>query len=137
MEQIARSLYPECAKEEDEDLFFGASDYQPIINSFGEAIIQVDDSDCQGDTRVVLKKDDQYGLLIFGWGSCSGCDALQGCSSLREIDELIEGLRNEIKWFDSWDGLLKYVNEKDWELDWAWHSDETKQFIEKIKSFTP
>lgn len=119
------------------DFNWGFYDYEPIINSLGdEVVIQVDDRDYQGDSRVLYKnKDGKIGILIFGWGSCSGCDALQACGSYDDVDELIEDLRNDIKWFDNKSAALKYVNEKDWELDFSWHYDETKQFVEKVKKY--
>lgn len=79
-------------------------DYSPIIDSFGDVVVRVDDDDYYGDSFVLLRKNDQYGFLCFGWGSCSGCDALQGCETVEQLDELINELRESINWFDS---LLK------------------------------
>lgn len=59
----------------------GPSSYQPIMDSFGNIILQVDDNDYQGDSRLLYREDDRIGFLQFGWGSCSGCDSLQACHS--------------------------------------------------------
>lgn len=123
----AKTLYPDMDKEP----FYGPSNYQPIIESFGEVVMQVDDDGYQGDSRVVLTKDGKYGLLIFGWGSCSGCDSLQACDTYAEIDSLIGGLRDDVKWYDSLEELQKYVAEKDWEIEFC-YGDETKRFIEGV-----
>jgi hypothetical protein len=115
-----------------EEGFWMVSDYDPLLESMGyEILLQIDDEDYQGDSRLLFKNGDQYGLLIFGWGSCSGCDALQACDTFKEIEELREGLNNDIKW-DTREGLLKYIEEKDWELEWSWHAEETKEFVDKV-----
>lgn len=127
--------YPDQAKEsESEGHFWAPGDYNPMLQSFEyEILLQVDDSDYQGDSRLIFRNGDQYGLLIFGWGSCSGCDALQACDSMKEIAELRDSLHGQIKW-DSLRGLHDYITNKDWELDYAWHADETKDFVEKAKA---
>lgn len=122
---LAKELYPDFEP-------YGYRYYQPIINHFGTVLLQVDDEGHHGDSRILYrdKNDDQrFGLLIFGWGSCSGCDALQACSSLDEIDDLISVTKNDIKWA-SREELLLYIAEKQWELEFCWHAEETKKFIE-------
>ncbi len=114
------------------DYFYGPSDYNPLLRSFGhEILLQVDDEDYQGDSRLVFKDGNRHGLLIFGWGSCSGCDALQACDSLKEVDELRSQLKSEIIWKDSKSELHQFIKDRDWETQYCWHSDETKQFVEK------
>lgn len=134
----AKELYPEYWKDEQErGSFYGPGDYQPIINEIGNVLIQVDDNDYQGDSRVLYEKDGKYGFLIFGWGSCSGCDSLQACQNTKGIQELIDGLVNDVKWFDSLSDLQKYFSEKDWELEYSWHAEETKDFIAKVLEYRP
>jgi hypothetical protein len=94
----AQALFPNCQKAK---WFDAPSNYSPIINSFGQVLVQVDEDDYSGDTFALLSKDGQTGFLVFGWGSCSGCDALQRCESYKELGELIENLESGIKWFDS------------------------------------
>lgn len=129
----SKLLYPDYGL--DNDSFYGPCDYQPIINSFGSVLIQVDDSDYQGDTRVILEHDSKFGWLNFGWGSCSGCDALQACTTHKDIDLLINDLKNSIKWFDTLDSLKQYFSTKDWALDYSWHREEQKTFIEKVLNY--
>lgn len=134
----AIKLYPEYYKKQQEyGSFYGPSDYQPIISSLGRILIQVDDDDYQGDSRVLLEKDGKYGLLIFGWGSCSGCDALQACENMHDIQILIDNLSDSVKWFDSLLSLKRYINEKDWELEYSWHARETREFIESALNYHP
>ena len=41
-------------------------DYQPMLEEFGEILVQVDEDDYQGDSYLLYKKDNQYGFLVFG-----------------------------------------------------------------------
>jgi hypothetical protein len=106
-------------------------EYQPMLNEFGQIVIQVDDSDYQGDSRVLYKKDEMYGYLQFGWGSCCGCDALQACESIEEVQNLMNELHSQIKWMSKED-MLKYFKEHDWKGDYSYHQEETKEFVDKV-----
>ena len=130
--KTAIELYPEYAKKEQEDgYFYGPCDYQPIIDSIGNVILQVDDEDYQGDSRIIYKDGNRYGFLIFGWGSCSGCDALQGCDSMDEVQNLINDLVNDVRWFESLEDLQAYFKTKDFSLEFYYNSDATEEFIQK------
>lgn len=122
-------------KEIYEEDRWGWYDYTPMIKSFAEKVlVQVEDDDYQGDTRVLLQDNNRIGHLIFGWGSCSGCDALQGCcGNYDELNELANDLYNDIKWFDTVQEALDYFNNHDWEGDYCWHIDETREYINKCK----
>ena len=134
--KTAAELYPSYAKEEAEQgSFYGPGDYQPILDELGNIVLQVDDDDYQGDSRVLYKnKDGQYGLLIFGWGSCSGCDALQVCDKLADIQSLMDELTDKVKWFPSAEECLSYFNEHDWEGDYGWSQEKTKEFVTSAKA---
>lgn len=134
--KTAKELYPEYLEMEQKDgYFYGPCDYQPILKSIGTILIQVDEGDYQGDSMVLYKKGSKYGYLIFGWGSCSGCDALQACENMEEIQSLIDQLHNDVKWFDSLNDLKAYFINKDWELEYLYHSDGGKEFIEKVINY--
>lgn len=108
--------------EDDSEEFWSAScEYDDLLSTFEhEVILKVDDNAYQGDSRVLLKKsDDEYGLLVFGWGSCSGCDALQGCDSIKEVEELRDSLYNSIIW-KSKSEMLDYFKTHDWVGDFAY-----------------
>lgn len=128
-----KEVYPDAISED--GYWWGASGYNPLLESLGHKILlQVDDHDYQGDSRLILKNaKNQYGLLIFGWGSCSGCDALQACDSYAALDALRTKLNNRIEWMSK-KALYLYIVNKDWEVEWAWHADETKEFIEKAQA---
>lgn len=108
-------------------------DYQPMLEEFGEILVQVDEDDYQGDSYLLYKKDNQYGFLVFGWGSCSGCDALQACNNIDEVQELMDQLYNDIKWFDSLEEVKEYLSNVDiQELKYYYRTTEFKQFRKQV-----
>ena len=127
----AVSVYPKELSDYFKGDYLFLSDYTPILKSFGKILLQVDDEDYSGDSRVLYEfPDGTYGYLQFGWGSCSGCDALQACDNPEEVEDLIDMLQASIKHFDSAEEGLKYFLEHDWEGDYSWHCKEQKEFIE-------
>jgi hypothetical protein len=110
-----------------------STSYGDIVNGFGSVLLEVTDGDYQGDSRFLLKDGERVGWLQFGWGSCSGCDALEACDSKADFDELAASLKSEVKWFDSKKAALKFFEEHDWEADYSWHDDEQKQFVAQAK----
>ena len=108
-------------------------DYSPIIKSFGDVLVQVDEEDYSGDSFVLLRKDDQYGFLCFGWGSCCGCDALQACETVEDIDELIDELQDDIKWFDSLAEAKAYIADDPLRRgSHYYHAEEWNEFKTKV-----
>lgn len=105
--------------------------YQPIVDSFGKVLVQVESQGYQGDTYAVIEKGKQFGLLVFGWGSCSGCDALQGCGSYAEVDTLIENLEAGIVWRGSLPALFSYMIDSDRDTSFYYHTEEWLPFLEK------
>jgi hypothetical protein len=116
------------------DNSWGWWDYQPMLNEFGNIILQKDEQDYQGDSFLIYEKDDKYGYLTFGWGSCSGCDALQGCNSISEVQELMDRLYSSIEWFDSLDALKEYFEETDWTLQYQYSIPEFKEFLIEVEN---
>lgn len=110
------------------------SDYTPMLEQFGEILIRVDDGDYQGDSYLIYKKENSYGYLIFGWGSCSGCDALKACNTIQEVQELMDNLYNDIIWFTSLAELKNYFADKDWQLEYSWHIEEFKDFLSQVEN---
>ena len=123
-----KEIYPDYDKDG-----WISSDYSLLLESFGyEKLLQVDDNDYQGDSRVLYKNNGQYGFLTFGWGSCSGCDALQACNSLEEVDQLRKELRNQIIW-KSHDEMLRYMKEHDWKGDYGYSPEFVEKSIEILE----
>ena len=110
-------------------------DYADIVSCFGNIIIEVQDDDYEGDIRFLLEKDGKFGFNIIGFGSCSGCDWLQGCDTMDEKQDLVDTIEREIEWFDTLDELKERFRTKDWELEYSWHQEETKRFIDLVLNF--
>jgi hypothetical protein len=133
--EIINDLYPETIEKiGDEEFFSYQYDYTPMIESFGEVIIRVNVRDYQGDTWALLKRDCEYGYLQFGWGSCSGCDALQRCESVAEIAELYDRLAASIVWRTK-EETIKWFKEHDWEGDYCYYEEEFKSFLDKVNAY--
>lgn len=107
-------------------------DYQPMLDEFGNIVLQCDEDDYRGDSFIIYEKDGKYGYLTFGWGSCSGCDALQACDTIDEVQELMDGLYSDIIWFESLEALKGFFETKDWSLCYEWHIYEFKEFLKCV-----
>lgn len=119
------------AKELFPNINFVDLGYQRIIDAFGKVVIQVDDQDYSGDSRVLYDENGNFGVLIFGWGSCSGCDALLACNTHEDVQEVIDGLQRSIIWFDDAASALYYFKNHDWQGDFSWHYRETADFVKQ------
>jgi hypothetical protein len=111
--------------------------YDDLIDSLDvRVVLRVDDNDYQGDTRMLLTDGQRFGILIFGWGSCSGCDAFEAAEGdLAALVVLQQQLWNDVHWEPSAADLLAYVNGKDWGLDYSWHEEAGRAFIEKVRAW--
>lgn len=109
--------------------------YRDIISSFGfEILISKDENNYQGDSWYLLKDNARYGYLCFGWGSCSGCDALEACDTLAELDELRDKLLNSIIWKNSKQDMKDYFKTKWWDGEFYSDKDEFKDFLKETKT---
>jgi len=128
----AQVLYPLNRRGEFPDV----GDYSPIIQSFGIVLAQEDLGYYQGDTVAVLQNDDKgFGFLTFTYGSCSGCDSLQSCSTYAEVDQLIDELENQIRWFSSLQEVKDYVvDDENRKGSCYYHYDEWSDFKRKVQA---
>lgn len=122
-----QEAFPECQKDDEYSWLNNRPGYSEIVAKFGEVLHEVQVNDYQGDTLVLLQKGDEFGVLKFGWGSCSGCDALQACYSISDLQDLVDRLESSIDWRTK-DATVKYLKEHDWEGDYSWHYEELKAF---------
>jgi len=124
-----REVYPKEIEP-----FYGPSDYRPLLESLGhEILLQVDDQDYQGDSRLLFRHGDRIGYLHFGWGSCSGCDALQACETYAQIEALRTELDGAINWWPSAGEALAWFESHDWEGDHTYHYEEQQRFVSMAK----
>lgn len=111
-----------------------------MVSAFGQRLlVSVDEDGWQGDSYKLIADGDEpgqrYGVLIFGWGSCSGCDAFEGCSTVEDYQQLADSLQDSIKWFSDKEGLMKYAEEHDWKGDFVWHSSTFHDFFKQLLEF--
>lgn len=72
----------------------------------------------------------EWGYLNFGWGSCSGCDALQACDSYEDLDSLRKQLVADIHWEPSAGAMLAWLAVRDWPGQHSWYGDGAlKEFL--------
>lgn len=111
--------------------------YQEGLNFVGIEVLEwVTFGQWQGDYAAILKEEDDFGFVVIGYGSCSGCDALYGCESSKEYLDLLQRVVGNIKWGSKEDLLAEINNEYD-DNNWYRHDndfDENKsKLIEAIK----
>ena len=121
-------------RKDDKYPYYG---YEDLLESFGLEVIKSEMvGNYQGDYLTLFKDEDRYGYLVFGYGSCSGCDALEAIDDdYKQVKELRDGLFESIKWGTAAE-LVEYL-ESDEIIDyWKFDDDcETviKEFIAYLK----
>jgi hypothetical protein len=124
----AERLFP----REDKSYCYGFHDYDPIIGDMGEVLLNETHGSYQGDIFAVVKKEGKYGFFNIGYGSCSGCDVLQGMSSYTELAEYIESIERDIRWFDTAADLSTYVHSEEARYSWYAQDEEWIDFKAKV-----
>ena len=135
-----RKLFPSTDAEEPNRIPYMS--YDTIVEKFGTVVASTEDDGYQGSSYYVIKRlarrmyeeneSAQYGYLTFGWGSCSGCDALLGCSSYDELQELVDGLEASVRWFPTKNALKAWAKDFDWGGEWCANEAACKEIQEKI-----
>ena len=116
-----------------EDSYFGIPDYYQLVESFGvEIIASTSEGSYDGDYFFILKRGNEYGYLTFGYGSCSGCDSLQACTSEAEVLELRDALFNSIEWSDGKESFVKWLRDRDWASQFSASYVQHQEFIKSI-----
>jgi hypothetical protein len=112
-------------------------DYVDLYTSSDlEVVLKTDAGDYQGDSFLLLKDSvGRYGYAEFGWGSCSGCDSLQACSSPKEYEELRQQLVGGIVWRDTADEMLDFFYTRDWEVQWSSNKEEHEGFRKEVVEY--
>jgi hypothetical protein len=124
-----REMYPDLGEEP----FYGPGDYGSLLASLGPIAVRTDQNDYQGYSWVLYDfGGDSVGFLRFGWGSCSGCDALQACSTYREIEELRDSLESSIR-RESRDGMIAYLRTIDPSV--SWNAEDEGRFVAEALAY--
>jgi hypothetical protein len=97
--------------------------------------------DYQGDWVAIVNDEDSWkdnaGFLVYGYGSCSGCDEWQAAETALERVDIVRSMVERVKWFDSLTDLKEFINGDHPELEWYGHDEEWVGFKAKVNSLTP
>jgi len=117
--------------------------YHQILDWCGSVWFSADEGSYQGDLYVVLTKQrmvggdwrQQWGLAVIGYGSCSGCDALEGARRDGRVEtlQLVKDIANNIRWFDKLINVADYVATV--EPRWWTDTIEAKQVEAVVRAF--
>lgn len=122
------------ARQLTKDDFDGYPSYDNLLESLGYTMLLcIAENNYQGDSWVLFKDGRRYGYLCFGWGSCSGCDALQACRSLEDLQDLQNHLLKSIHWESGADSMLSWFENRDWEGTYEYRLEECKDFVVRAK----
>lgn len=132
--EITATTIKEAFGPTDKDYYYRSEDYQDLIGLFcDEIVIEASDNDYQGDTYAILRRGTEYGYLEFGWGSCSGCDALEACDSDEEMADLANQLAASVVWQKDRAALREWIAGRDWKGGYAWHVEGFNEFAVKVR----
>ncbi len=126
--------------------------YENIVKSWGKQVLAFETTGSyQGDHWALLKNAyNQFGFYRTGYGSCSGCDELDGLFDYSDYtddhDKMNEAGRQKwsdvvnahaegVRWFDTAEEFVSWLESSDRSgSDWFWHDDEfTEQVVPKFK----
>lgn len=93
--------------------------YEDIVKSWGHEVLDISETGSyQGDYEVLLRDaNGRYGITVFGYGSCSGCDELQATEPWNDegdwngVVELRDKLAADITWFDTPEAAAKWIDD--------------------------
>ena len=110
------------------------SSYDDIVKTWGFEIINTAMiGDYTGDFVAVLYTQGMYGLLVHGYGSCSGCDELLGCETEQDVVELSCYLRNTIRPYPDFESLKRDSLKKDGRF-WYMYDKDFEEFLNETES---
>ena len=108
-------------------------DYAFLVKKLGKIVCEAHQDGYHGDSvYYVVAGPTRFGFLTFGWGSCSGCDALEACITPEDYADLFEDLLRDIVWFTSLKKLRTYLKNKDWEGTYI-DEELIREFLKKME----
>ncbi len=106
-----------------------------VTTGMGLEVLEAEDFGAyEGDTLLVVTVGARYGWLLFGWGSCSGCDPLEGCRSLADLTSLRDDMYADIHWEDSREALADWLHDRDWEGQWLYREAGAMEFVRRAEA---
>lgn len=106
--------------------------YDEIVATQGEILKDWVIGDWQGDYVYLLKNGDKYAFTVIGYGSCTGCDALQGCENDEEFNQLKEEIIRGIVWGTA-EEVRNYATNKNANR-WYYHEHDWKTIRRELKA---
>jgi hypothetical protein len=113
--------------------------YSDIVADWGyEILASKTFGEWQGDYVYLLSHSGRVGVAIIGYGSCSGCDALEGTDTGRgqipwreyqPIMDLSRSLRESIRWFAEPDDVLAWLESSKAENNWWYYDEEIATYV--------
>lgn len=115
------------------DYFYAEESYSDLVSSAGTIIKEWDIGSWSGDEVYLLKKGNKFGFVVVGYGSCSVCDALQGCASQEDVDELKAEILRGIFWGTA-EEVEAYAINEDYANRWYFHEHDWKTIKRELKA---
>ena len=115
-----------------DDYFFPEGSYDSLVASAGTIVKNWNIGDWQGDEVYLLKKDNKFGFVVIGYGSCSYCDALQSCENQEEVDELKASIVKDIFWGTAEEVQAYAINDD--AVRWYFYDHEWKTIKRELKA---
>lgn len=113
-----------------------ADNYTEVLRSLGLRFLAAKDLGYyQGDWVGLIHDDDanRFGLVIIGYGSCSGCDEWYAAETIERKLEIIQKIVAGVKWFDSLDLAKVYINDATiQETQWHSHEEGWSEFLADV-----
>lgn len=111
--------------------------YDPLVEALGESVVQVSSDDYQGITRILLKErvGGRYCLYDYEWGSCSGCDFAQGCSTVEEFLEYANDAAESIQWKSVQEILSELFEMEKGNSTFGHRDEEQYDFVKKCREY--
>jgi hypothetical protein len=117
------------------------SSYEEIVWDFGAEVTDTETlGSYQGDLLFLLRDGEQFGFLVVGYGSCSGCDSLEAAGeNVEKVQALADGLFNGIHWEPTAAAMVEYLRRRDPANDFWYERDgeggaAVERFITKLNA---
>lgn len=92
-------------------IWYSDKDYEELLEERHNVLLWEDFGSYQGDYVALVGNESRLGLAIIGYGSCSGCDALEGCKSEGDVVDLMDSIERDIFWGTKTE-ILAYLNDE-------------------------
>lgn len=109
------------------------SGYRGLVERRFTVLAEEEFGDYQGDILFVVldPQTNQLGVIVTGYGSCSGCDAYQAAEdSAAELNELAAELHRSVH-HGTVPELREYLVGRDGELRWSFHEGGFAEAVDK------